>query len=118
MGLENYIETAISQILKNPILGVLHDIKIAKILKQSNFIKRDVGYAPYQILQHFVYMLLMSKRQSSFVKQSDDAYAKDTYYRFIKQKRYNWRKLLLMSAIALMQKVRPLHKHGAPADHR
>ncbi|MEA3374145.1 MAG: transposase [Campylobacterota bacterium] len=115
MGLENYIETAISGILKNPILGVLREIKMAKILKQSNFIKRDVGHAPYQILLHFVYMLLMSKRQSSFVKQSDDAYAKDTYYRFIKQKRYNWRKLLLLSAVALIQKVQPLHKHG---EHR
>lgn len=115
MGLENYIETAISGILKNPILSVLREIKMAKILKQSNFVKRNVGYAPYQVLLHFVYMLLMSKRQSSFVKQSDDAYAKDTYYRFIKQKRYNWRKLLLLSAYALIQKVQPLHKHG---EHR
>ena len=105
MGLENYIETAISQILKNPILSVLREIKIAKILKQSNFVKRNVGYAPYQVLLHFVYMLLMSKRQSAFVKQSGDAYAKDTYYRFIKQKHYNWRKLLLLSAHALIQKI-------------
>ena len=94
---------------------MLRDIKIAKILKQSNFIKRDVGHAPYQVLLHFVYMLMMSKRQSAFVKQSDDAYAKDTYYRFIKQKRYNWRKLLLLSAVALIQKIQPLHKQG---EHR
>ncbi len=115
MGLDNYIESAVNQILKNPILGVLREIKIAKILKQSNFIKRDVGHAPYQILLHFVYMLLMSKRQSAFIKQSGDAYAKDTYYRFIKQKYYNWRKLLSLSAAALIVKIQPLHKHG---EHR
>ena len=111
MGLDNYIESAVSGILKNPILGVLREINIWKILKQSNFVKRDVGFAPFQILLHFVYMLLMSKRQSAFVKQSDDAYGKDTYYRFIKERRYNWRKLLLLSTTALIQKIEPLHKH-------
>ena len=115
MGLDNYIETAISQILKNPIISVMREIKMARILKQSNFVKRQVGYAPYQILLHFVYMLLMSKRQSSFIKQSGDAYGKDTYYRFIRQKHYNWRKLLLVSAQALIQKIEPLHKYG---EHR
>ena len=65
-------------------------------------ITRNVGYAPYQVLLHFIYMLLMNKRQSAFVKQSDDAYTKDTYYRFIKQKYYNWRKLLLVSAAPLV----------------
>jgi hypothetical protein len=32
-----------------------------------------------------------------FIKNSDKAYGKDVYYRFIKEKRYNWRKLLLLS---------------------
>jgi hypothetical protein len=75
MGLDNYIESTVSQILKNPILTVLREIKIVKILKQSNFTKRSVGHAPFQILLHFVYMLVMNKRQSAFVKQSDNAYA-------------------------------------------
>lgn len=39
MGLANYIETAVKSILKNPILEVLTEIKIIKILKQSNFVK-------------------------------------------------------------------------------
>jgi hypothetical protein len=56
-------------------------------------------------------MLVMSKRQSAFVKQSDNAYA----YRFIKEIRYNWRKLLLLSATALIQKIQLLHKYG---EHR
>ncbi len=68
MGLDNYIESAVSGLLKNPLLEVLRDIKITKILKQSNFTKRDVGYAPFQIILHFVYMLVMNKRQSAFVK--------------------------------------------------
>ncbi len=115
MGLDNYIETAMKSILKNPILEVLAEIKIVKILKQSNFVKRNVGYPPFQILLHFLYMLIMNKRQSTFVKKSDSAFGKDTYYRFIKDNRYNWRKLLLLSSTVLLQKIKPLHKYG---EHR
>lgn len=54
MGMDNTIKLAISSVLKNPILNVLLEINIAKILIQSNFIKRDIGFAPFQILLHFV----------------------------------------------------------------
>ncbi len=110
MGLDNHIESAMKGLLKNPILSVLREIKITTILKQSNFSKRNTGYPVFLVLLHFVYMLVMNKRQSSFVKQSSDAYGKDTYYRFIQSKRYNWRKLLLLSSGALIEKVESLHK--------
>ena len=112
MELANYINYAMKSLLKNPILEVLQEIKITKILKQSNFIKRDIGYPPFEIILHFIYMLVMQKRQSAFVKQSDSAFGKDAYYRFIKESRYNWRKLLLLSATALLKKIKPLHKNG------
>mgnify|MGYP002640685134 FL=1 len=115
MELANYIETAMRSILKNPILEVLIEIKIKKILKQSNFVKRNVGYPPFQIILHFVYMLVMQKRQSTFIKKSDSAFGKDAYYRLIKESRYNWRKFLILSATALLQKIKPLHKYG---EHR
>jgi hypothetical protein len=115
MSLDNSIELAVSSVLKNPILGVLREINISKILIQSNFIKRDIGYAPFQIILHFIYMLVMNKRQSAFVKQSADSYSKDAYYRFVKDIRYNWRKLLMLTSIALIHKIKPLQKNG---DHR
>ena len=74
MELANYINSAMKSILKNPILEVLTEINILKILKQSNFIKRDVGYPPFQIILHFIYMLVMQKRQSTFIKKSDSAF--------------------------------------------
>ena len=115
MELANYIGTAMRSILKNPILEVLIEIKITKILKQSNFVKRNVGYPPFQIILHFVYMLIMNKRQSTFIKKSDSSFGKDAYYRFIKESRYNWRKFLMLSASALLQRIKPLHKKG---EHR
>jgi len=69
MELANYINYTIKSLLKNPILEVLQEIKISKILKQSNFVKRDVGYPPFQIILHFLYMLVMQKRQSAFIKR-------------------------------------------------
>ena len=41
MGLENTITNAISKQLKNPILDVLKEIKIERLLKQSNFVKKE-----------------------------------------------------------------------------
>ena len=115
MGLDNYIQTAMRSILRNPILEVLTEIKITKILKQSNFVKREVGYPPFQIILHFVYMLVMNKRQSTFIKNSENAFGKDAYYRFIKESRYNWRKFLILSSAAILQRIKPLHKNG---EHR
>ncbi|NCC41837.1 MAG: transposase [Gammaproteobacteria bacterium] len=112
MELANYINYAMRGILKNPILEVLNEIKIAKLLKQSNFVKRDVGYPPFQIILHFLYMIVMQKRQSSFIRQSNSAFGKDAYYRFIKESRYNWRKLLMLSSATLLQKIKPLHRIG------
>jgi len=109
MGLDKYIESALKGVLKNPIVSLLREIGITSILKQSNFTKRSVGVAPYLILLHFVYMLVMHKRQSAFIKQSDDAFGKDVYYRFLKQRRFNWRKLLQRSALRLIEKIEPLH---------
>ena len=114
MGLDNHIEYAMKGLLKNPILSVLRDINIVSILKQSNFHKRDTGHSVFLVLLHFVYMLVMNKRQSSFLKQSSDAYGKDTYYRFIQSKRYNWRKLLLLSTKSLIAKIEPLQKKTEP----
>jgi len=115
MGMDNSIELAVSSVLKNPILGVLREVNISKILIQSNFIKRGVGYSPFQIILHFIYMLVMNKRQSAFVKQSSDAYGKDAYYRFVKDTRYNWRKLLMLTSMTLICKIKPLQKDS---DHR
>jgi len=112
MELDKYIETALKGILKNPIVSLLREIGIASVLKHSNFTKRSVGYTPYHVLLHFVYMLIMHKRQSAFLKQSPDAFGKDVYYRFLKERRFNWRKLLLLSSVKLIAKIEPLHRRG------
>ena len=53
MGIDNFIQTAINNVLKNPILSILRDINFSSILKQSNFIKKDIGKSSYMIILYF-----------------------------------------------------------------
>ena len=68
MRLDNSIQTAISNLLKNPILSILRDINFSSILKQSNFIKRDIGKSTYMIILYFLYMFIINKKISTFMK--------------------------------------------------
>ena len=61
MGINNFIENGMNNVLKNPISSVLRDINFSSILKQSNFIKRDIGVKPYLIILHFLYMFIIKK---------------------------------------------------------
>lgn len=54
MSYEDVITDEVSSRLKNPILKVLKEIKIDKILKKSNFVKKMV-----QQLQLFYYTLYL-----------------------------------------------------------
>jgi hypothetical protein len=108
MGLDNFIETAMNSVLKNPILLVLRDINFSTILKQSNFVKRDIGVPPYMVILQFLYMFVINKKISTFMKYSNDSFKKDVYYRLLKNSKYNWRKLLLLTSVKLIGKLSSL----------
>ena len=107
MSYANIITNTISNKLNNPILKILKEIKITSLLKKSKFHKKD-GTSNYTIFLHFIYMILMNKKISTFIKQSKDSLKKDTYYRMLKNEKYNWQKLLLLSTVKLINLVTPL----------
>ena len=100
MNIENQIISAISSKLKNPIYKTLQIINIKSILKQSNFTKKD-GAGAHLVVLHFVYMLIMNKKISEFMNQSNDSFKKDVYYRLLVNPRYNWRKMLLLVSLKI-----------------
>ena len=108
MRLDNFIQTAMNNVLKNPVLSVLRDINFSSILKQSNFIKRDIGKSPYLVILHFLYMFVINRKISSFMKYSNDSYKKDVYYKLLKSSKYNWRELLLLTSVKLICKLHKL----------
>lgn len=136
MRLDDSIAGVISARLNNPISRTLREIGFGKLLQQSNISRKPKEQnqthskssntphpkkgpkdspAPYQVILHLLVMLLANKRLSTFLKGSKESFGKDVYYRLLKESRYNWRKLLLLSAVRLIQKLQPL---GSPLDTR
>jgi len=93
--------------LKNPIYKTMQLLNLKTILTKSNFTKKE-GVAVHMVVLHFVYMLVMNKKMSTFMKQSNESLKKDVYYRLLANSSYNWRSLLSLSSlkiISLLHKV-------------
>lgn len=106
MEIYTQIIEIISSKLKNPIYQTMQLLNIKTILSKSNFSKKE-GVEVHMVVLHFVYMLIMNKKLSSFMDQSKDSFTKDVYYRVLANSSYNWRKLLSLSSIKI---ISLLHK--------
>ncbi len=103
MRLQEQIISAINTTLKNPIYQTMQLLNIKSILKNANFVKKREGASPYLVVLHFVYMLVMNKKISTFMNQSNDSLKKDTYYRLLQNSSYNWRKLLSLTNLKILK---------------
>jgi len=103
MQLQEQIISAIHTTLKNPIYQTMQLLNIKSILKNANFVKKREGVSPYLVVLHFVYMLVMNKKISTFMNQSNDSLKKDTYYRLLQNSSYNWRKLLSLTNLKILK---------------
>jgi len=103
MQLQEQIISAINTTLKNPIFQTMQLLNIKSILKNANFVKKREGASPYLVVLHFVYMLVMNKKISTFMNQSNDSLKKDTYYRLLQNSSYNWRKLLSLTNLKILK---------------
>jgi len=106
VSIEIQIINIINDKLKNPIYTTMKLLNLKTILTKSNFTKKE-GVAVHMVLLHFVYMLVMNKKISTFMKQSNDSLKKDIYYRLLSNSTYNWRSLLTLSSAKILSK---LHK--------
>jgi len=102
MSIQEKIIKIINSKLKNPIFETLKLLNIKTILSQSGFNKKD-GVSVSMIVMHFVYMLVMNKKVSTFIKHSNDSFKKDVYYRLLANSSYNWRKLLSLSTLKILK---------------
>jgi len=106
MSIEVQIINIVNDKLKNPIYTTMKLLNLKTILAKSNFTKKE-GVEVHMVLLHFVYMLVMNKKISTFMKQSNDSLKKDVYYRLLSNSSYNWRSLLSLSVLKILSK---LHK--------
>ena len=112
MNIQEKITNIINDKLKNPIYKTMQILNIKTILSQSNFTKKD-GVSVYMVVIHFVYMLVMNKKVSTFTSQSDDSYKKDVYYRLLSNSSYNWRKLLSLSTTKILKLLHKIQDNKA-----
>ena len=101
MSIEIQIINIINDKLKNPIYTTMKLLNLKTILTKSNFTKKE-GVAVHMVMLHFVYMLVMNKKMSTFMKQSNDSFKKDVYYRLLANSSYNWRSLLSLSSLKIL----------------
>ena len=113
MQIEEEIIKAVDTTLRNPIYQTMKLLGIKTILKNANFIKKREGIAPYLVVLHFVYMLVMNKKISTFIKQSSESLKKDVYYRLLQNPNYNWRRLLSLTTLKILSL---LHKLQDPSS--
>ena len=101
MQIESQILNIINDKLKNPVYQTIQLLNMKTILTKSNFSKKD-GVAVHMVVLHFVYMLVMNKKIFTFMKQSNDSFKKDVYYRLLANSSYNWRSLLSLSSLKIL----------------
>jgi hypothetical protein len=101
MNIQDKIINIVNSRLKNPIYIALQVLNIKTILNKSNFTKKD-GASVYIVIINFVYMLVMNKKVSTFINQSNNSLKKDVYYRLLSNSSYNWRKLLSLSSLKIL----------------
>lgn len=101
MKIQSQIINIINDKLKNPIYQTLQLLNMKTILKNSNFSKKE-GAEVHMVVLHFAYMLVMNKKIFTFMKQSNDSFNKDVYYRLLANSAYNWRSLLSLSSLKIL----------------
>ena len=73
MQLQEQIISAINTTLKNANLFKRCNYLISKaLLKNANFVKKRKGANPYLVVLHFVYMLVMNKKISTYHESKDN----------------------------------------------
>lgn len=84
---------------QNQFSNAIKELQIGKLLRKSNIIK-SCGVSPYEVFQFLLLLVFQGKNLFRFLnsKHKDQAVSKNTYYRFLNETSYNWRRFLLLLA--------------------
>ncbi len=77
----------------------IKQLNIGKLLRSSN-ITKSCGIPVYKVFQFLLLLVFQGKNLFRFLnsKHKDQAVSKNTYYRFLNETSYNWKKFLLLLA--------------------
>ena len=82
---------------QNKFSKAISELQIGKLLRKSN-ITKNCGVSAYEVFQFLLLLVFQGKNLFRFLnsKYKDQAVSKNTYYRFLNESSYNWKKFLLL----------------------
>ena len=82
---------------QNRFSKAISELHIGKLLRKSN-ITKNCGVSAYEVFQFLLLLVFQGKNLFRFLnsKYKDQAVSKNTYYRFLNESSYNWKKFLLL----------------------
>ena len=85
---------------KNTFADAIKELQIGKLLRQSN-ITKSCGVPAFEVFQFLLLLVFQGKNLFRFLnsKHKDEAVSKNTYYRFLNETSYNWKKFLFLLAL-------------------
>ena len=97
---------------ENQFFTAIKELKLGMLLRQSN-ITKSCGIPALKVFEFLLLLVFQGKNLFQFLnsKRREQAVSKNTYYRFLNDTSYNWRKFLVLLAArvisAFTQLTRP-----------
>ena len=84
---------------QNEIFNAIKELKIGNLLRKSN-IRKNIGIPVLEVFQFLLLLVFQGKNLFRFLnsKHKEQAVSKNTYYRFLNETSYNWKKFLMLLA--------------------
>ena len=82
---------------QNEFSKAITQLQLGKLLRSSNIVK-NCGVPAYEVFQFLLLLVFQGKNLFRFLnsKHKDQAVSKNTYYRFLNEASFNWKKFLLL----------------------
>ena len=84
---------------QNQFSNAIKELQIGNLLRKSN-ITKSCGIPAYEVFQFLLLLVFQGKNLFRFLnsKHKDQAVSKNTYYRFLNDVSFNWKKFILLLA--------------------
>lgn len=85
---------------QNEFSYAIKELKLGKLLRQCN-ITKNCGIPAFEVFQFLLLLVFQGKNLFRFLnsKHKEQAVSKNTYYRFLNETSYNWKKFLSLLAV-------------------
>lgn len=98
-----------SEKTKNALLHTLKTLNISQLLRQAG-IKKAQGASTFEVFRFLILLVFQGKNLYRYLdsERKDQAFSKNTYYRFLNESTYAWRRFLLLLSVKVIESFRLL----------